>query len=97
MNVHKADNCSLLAACIKENGINAAVLSEAADIDFNRLIEILGERYVHIDTIGCDKLKLVAVKDLNACIVRVQSRFFICRVQSGGNEMLLTGVHLQDR
>ena len=89
---------SYLCQCIIENKVDIALVSEYDGIDFDLLMNKLGNDYIHVEGFGgCDKITMIASTEFKTTVCREQDRYVLYRVSRQSSLYLIAGIHLQDR
>lgn len=98
-NLGKNDNSRYLAQCINERQIDLAILSEYKNLDISYTLRKLNNKYRHIPGMGgCDKITMLALKNIDICVRREQTRYVLYSIEkNGASDLIVVGTHLQDR
>ncbi len=94
-NLAKNDNCKLLEELITEKSVDIAIVSEYQKTDLSETVKTLGPSYLlHNGFGGCEKITLIAKKDILILIVREQARYTIYYCKTENTAYLIIGTHL---
>lgn len=97
-NIGKKSIESIIAQCIIENDVDIAIFAEHQSSDFNRVCDLLGKKYRHIEGYGgCKKITMVCRHPLKVDIKQEQNRYTLYKIKTKDKEYIMCGVHLQDR
>lgn len=91
----KNNNTNNVVQLIKDNKIDIAVFAEFSSTDFSNIINLLDNQYNILKSYGgCDKILLIAKKNIKVTIHREQSRYILYSFVYNNIEYILVGTHL---
>ena len=97
-NVSKRSNAKIVEDLLKENDVDIALFAEYSLNGIDTVIQDLESDYDwHDGNGGCDKITLIAKKEVKVSVTREHSRFTVYRCVVGSEQYIVIGVHLFDR
>lgn len=95
-NLKANKNETYIASLIQEHNIDIAIFSEHKNTDFSVLVnDLLSDEYEFYSGYGgCEKVIMVAKKDIHIEINREQSRYVMYSALYGNDQYIIVGVHL---
>lgn len=97
-NTGKRPNTKVIEQLLNEYHIDIALFAEYTSLGIDSVIQDCDDEYVwHDGNGGCEKITLIAKKDIKVSVVREHARFTIYRCNSGTTQYIIIGAHLLDR